>query len=520
MEIELFGFQFGKKKPTGYDKVEKTIQSFTAPEIFDGTVTVEAGGFFGTALDYAANLRDENASVIQYRNMSIYPEVDNAIDEIVNASIVNGTDRKPVKLDLKDLPVSDSIKFKIYREFDTILHLLDFSGKSYEIYRRWYVDSKIFYSIIIDKELPNEGIKELLPIDPLKIKKVRKIHKEVDNVKGQSVQVIKNIEEFYLYTNTDKESYMMTGPGGLQLSLDSIAYIPSGLTDLNTKRVLGYLHKAIRPLNMLRQLEDALLVYRIARAPERRIFYVDVGQLPKQKAEQYMRDMMSRFRNRVVYNQATGEIRDERNHLSVLEDYWLPRREGSRGTEISTLPGGNAMSQVEDVEYFKKKLYNSLNVPVSRLTSESSGFNMGRSVEITREEVKFYKFIERLRHQFTKLFLDLLRVQLLLKGVVTEDDWQQLKTELRFVYNTDNYFWDLKEAEILAERMKMLSMVQPYIGQYFSTEYIRRNVLRQTEEEMRELDKEMVTDKQRIQAEQMAAMAQQQAAQQQGQPPQ
>lgn len=517
MDLELFGFQFGKKKPTKIDKVEKTIQSFTAPEIFDGTVTVEAGGFFGTALDYAANLRDENASVIQYRNMSIYPEVDNAIDEIVNASMVPGTERKPVKLDLKDLPISEPIKYKIYREFDNVLHLLDFGTKSYEIFRRWYVDSKVFYSIIIDKDLPGEGIKQLLPIDPLKIKKVRKVHKQADSVNGQTVSLIKEIEEYYLYTNTDKESYMMTGPGGLQLSLDSVAYVPSGVTDLNTKRVLGYLHKAIRPLNMLRQLEDALLVYRIARAPERRIFYVDVGQLPKQKAEQYMRDMMSRFRNRVVYNQATGEIRDERNHLSVLEDYWLPRREGSRGTEITTLPGGQAMSQIEDVDYFKKKLYNSLNVPISRLASESTGFNMGRSVEITREEVKFYKFIERLRHQFTKLFLDLLRVQLLLKGVVTEDDWSELRTQLKFIYNTDNYFWDLKEAEIMAERMKMLSMVQPYIGQYYSTEYIRRNVLKQNEEEMKLLDQQMQVDRQRIQAEQ-AALAQQQAAQQAGPP--
>lgn len=522
MEIELFGLQFGKKPQSQkVDRAEKTIQSFTAPEIFDGTVTVEAGGFFGTALDYAANLRDENASVIQYRNMSIYPEVDNAIDEIVNAAIVPGTDRKPVKIDLKDLPISEGIKFKIYKEFDRVLHLLDFSGKSYEIFRRWYIDSKIFYNIVIDKDLPNEGIKELLPIDPLKVKKVRKVHKQMDNVNGQSVQTIKEIEEYYLYTNTDKESYMMTGPGGLQLSMDSVAYVPSGVVDLNTKRVLGYLHKAIRPLNMLRQLEDALLVYRIARAPERRIFYVDVGQLPKQKAEQYMRDMMSRFRNRVIYNQATGEIRDERNHLSVLEDYWLPRREGSRGTEISTLPGGQAMSQVEDVEYFKKKLYNSLNVPISRLTSESTGFNMGRSVEITREEVKFYKFVERLRHQFTKLFLDVLRVQLLLKGVMTDDDWNELKTEIKFVYNTDNYFWDLKESEILAERIKMLSMVQPFIGQYFSTEYIKRNVLKQTEEDIQVLDKQMQVDRQRIQAEQMAAMMQQQAAaQQSGQPPQ
>jgi len=312
---------------------------------------------------------------------------------------------------------------------------------------------------------------------------------------------------------------MMTGPSGLKLSTDSVVYVPSGIIDLNTKRVLGYLHKAIRPLNMLRQLEDALLVYRIARAPERRVFYVDVGQLPKQKAEQYMRDMMSRFRNRLIYNQATGEVRDDRNHLSVLEDYWLPRREGSRGTEITTLPGGQAMSQIEDVDYFKKKLYNSLNVPISRLTSESTGFNMGRSVEITREEVKFYKFIDRLRHHFSKLLMDILRVQLLLKGVMTEEDWRQLKIDMNFVFNTDNYFWDLKEAEILAERLKMISIVDPYVGKYFSSAYIRKNILHQTEEDVRVMDKEMEVDKQRMQAEQMALMAQQQAQMQEEQPP-
>jgi len=517
MEIEVFGFEFGKRKSTKEEKQEKSLQSFTAPEIYDGTVTVEAGGFFGTALDYAANLRDESASVVQYRNMSIYPEVDNAIDEIVNASIVLGIDRKPVKLDLSSIPVSDVIKNKIYREFERILHLLDFNNKSYEIFRRWYIDSKIFYNVVIDKDLPTEGIKEILPVDPLKIKKVRKIKKEMERVDGNSISLIKDIEEYYLYTNTDKDSYMVTGPGGLQLSVDSIVYVPSGIVDLNTKRVLGYLHKAIRPLNMLRQLEDALLVYRVARAPERRVFYVDVGQLPKQKAEQYMRDMMSRFRNRIIYNQATGEVRDERNHLSVLEDYWLPRREGSRGTEISTLPGGQAMSQIEDVDYFKKKLYNSLNVPISRLTAESTGFNMGRSVEITREEVKFYKFIDRLRHHFSKLFSDMLRVQLLLKGVMTDDDWRELKGDIKYQFNTDNYFWDLKESEILAERLKMLSFVDPYIGKYFSSEYVRKNILRQTENEMRDMDKEMEVDRQRMQAEQQALMAQQAAASQEGQ---
>lgn len=513
MELEVFGFEFGKQKSSKEEKKEKTLQSFAAPEIYDGTVTVEAGGFFGTALDYAANLRDESASVVQYRNMSVYPEVDNAVDEIVNASIVPGSDRKPVKIDLSELKLSDTIKNKIYREFDAVLHLMDFNNKSYEIFRRWYIDSKVFYNVVIDKDFPTDGIKEIIPIDPLKIKKIRKVKKEMERVEGNSVSLIKDIEEYYLYTNTDKDSFMVTGPGGLQLSIDSIIYVPSGIVDLNTKRVLGYLHKAIRPLNMLRQLEDALLVYRVARAPERRVFYVDVGQLPKQKAEQYIRDMMSRFRQRLIYNQATGEVRDERNHLSVLEDYWLPRREGSRGTEITTLPGGQAMSQIEDVDYFKKKLYNSLNVPISRLTSESTGFNMGRSVEITREEVKFYKFIDRLRHHFSKLFMDLMRVQLLLKGVVTDEDWRHLKSDIKIIFNTDNYFWDLKEAEILAERLKMLSFVDPYVGKYFSSQFIRKNVLRQTEEDMRMMDKEMEVDRQRMQQEQMAAMAQQQAEQ-------
>ena len=515
MEIDIFGFQFNKKNTPKEEKESKALQAFAAPEMFDGTVTVEAGGFYGTALDYGANLRDENNAIIQYRNMSVYPEIDNAVDEIVNASIVFGTDRKPVKIDLKDVEIPEQIKTKIYKEFDRIIHLLDFNGKAYEIFRRWYIDSRIYYNIVIDRDMPTDGIKEIIPMDPLKVKKIRKVKKEMEKVETQTVSVIKDIEEYYLYINSDKDSFMVTGPSGLHLSVDSVVYCPSGIVDLNTKRVLGYLHKAIRPLNMLRQLEDALLVYRVARAPERRVFYVDVGQLPKQKAEQYMRDMMSRFRNRLVYNQATGEVRDERNHLSVLEDYWLPRREGSRGTEITTLPGGNAMSQIEDVDYFKKKLYASLNVPLSRLMADQTGFNMGRSVEITREEVKFYKFIERIRHQFSNFFLDFLRVQLILKGVMTEEDWYELKKDIKFVFNTDNYFWDLKESEILAERMKMLSFVEPYVGKYFSTEYVRSKILRQTEEEIRDIDDQMQIDKQKLQAEQMALMAQQQA---QGQP--
>ena len=519
MELEVFGFEFGKKEKTKRESEELALQKIAAPETYDGTVTVEAGGYFSSAIDYTGTLKDESSSVIQYRNMSVYPEVDNAVEEIINAAIVKGTEANPVKLDLKNLQIPESIKIKIYKEFDKLIHLLDFNHRGYEIFRRWYIDSKLFYNIIIDKDNPMDGIKEIIPIDPLKIKKVRKVKKEQERTKTGSLSLIKEIEEYYLYTDSDKDSYLLTGPGGIQLSMDSVVYVPSGLIDMNTKRVLGYLHKAIRPLNMLRQLEDALLVYRVARAPERRVFYVDVGQLPKQKAEQYLRDMMSRFRNRIIYNQSSGEIRDERNHLSVLEDYWLPRREGSQGTQISVLPGGNAMSQIEDVDYFKKKLYNSLNVPLSRLVAEQTGFNMGRSVEITREEVKFYKFIDRLRQHFSKLFLDFLRVQLLLKGIMTEEDWNQLKQDIKFVYNTDNYFWDLKEAEILAERIKMLSISEPYVGKYFSTEYIRTKILRQTENEMKQLDKQMELDRERMRQEQMIMMAQQQAmAAQQGAP--
>lgn len=516
MEIEVFGFEFGKKNRPEKETQDIALKKIAAPETFDGTVTVEAGGYFSSAIDFTGTLRDESSAVIQYRNMSVYPEVDNAIEEIVNAAIVKGTETHPLKIDLKNLQIPESIKVKIYREFDSILHLLDFNHRGYEVFRRWYIDSRLYYNIVIDKNNPMDGIKEIIPVDPLKIKKIRKVKKEQEKTKSGSVSLIKEIEEYYLYTDSDKDSFMMTGPGGLQLSMDSVVYVPSGLVDMNTKRVLGYLHKAIRPLNMLRQLEDALLVYRVARAPERRVFYVDVGQLPKQKAEQYLRDMMSRFRNRIIYNQASGEIRDERNHLSVLEDYWLPRREGSQGTQISVLPGGNAMSQIEDVDYFKKKLYNSLNVPLSRLASEQTGFNMGRSLEITREEVKFYKFIDRLRHNFSKLFLDFLRVQLLLKGVVTEEDWNLLKQDIKFVFNTDNYFWDLKESEILSERIKMLSIVEPYVGKYFSTEYIRSKILRQTETEIKELDKQMEVDRERMRQEQMMLMAQQQAMAAQG----
>jgi hypothetical protein len=512
MAIKAFGFEFGsepQKETTAIYNAAEGPKRLIATEEFDGTVAVEAGGVFGTYIDYSTTLKDENANIIQYRNMSLYPEVDAAIDEIVNASIVWGTDRKPIKIDLTEMPLSEQLKRKINSSYDRILKLLDFNAKAYEIYRRWYVDSKLFYYIAIDEKNPRDGIKELIPLDPLKTKKIKNIEKIPANVDAGMVSLIKNIEEFYLYSNTDKESYLTTPNQGIKISKDAISYVHSGIIDLNTKRVIGYLHKAIRPVNMLRQLEDALMVYRVARAPERRAFYVDVGQLPKQKAEQYLRDMMSRFRNRIVYNQSTGEIKDDKNHLSILEDYWIPRREGSRGTEISVLPGGQAMSQIEDVEYFKKKLYSALNVPTSRLDT-SSGFNMGRTTEISREELKFYKFIERLRHQFSQLFLHLLRVELLLTGTMTEDDWNSIKYYFQFKFNTDNYFWDLKEAEILAERLKMVGIAESYVGKYFSGKYIQKNILRFTEDEMKQINSEL--------QEEMMKMQAQQATQGQGMP--
>lgn len=510
MNIEVFGFEFGRKKPQNNgDSIHLASgpKRLIAKEEFDGTVAVEAGGVFGTFVDYSSSLKDENANIIQYRNMSLYPEVDAAVDEIVNSSIVWGTDKKPVKLDLADVPLSDMVKRKMHLSFERILKMMDFNAKAYEIYRRWYVDGKLFYYIVIDEKNPKDGIQELIPLDPLKTKKIRNVIKEPTSLAAGMMSLIKDIEEFYIYSNTDKDSFLTTSMQGIRITKDSIGYVHSGIIDLNTKRVIGYLHKAIRPVNMLRQLEDALMVYRVARAPERRVFYVDVGQLPKQKAEQYLRDMMSRFRNKIVYNQGTGEIKDDKNHLSLLEDYWIPRREGSRGTEITVLPGGQAMSQIEDVDYFRKKLYAALNVPISRLDT-NSGFNMGRTTEISREEIKFYKFIERLRHQFGNIFLQLLKVELLLSGTLTEDDWNSVKYYIKLKFNTDNYFWDIKESEILAERLKMVSAAESYVGKYISQNYIRKNILRLTDDEIQEMESEMQEDMIKAQAQQAAMGAQ------------
>ena len=400
-----------------------------------------------------------------------------------------GEDRKPVKLNLEGLDVSDNIKGKIQTEYDTILRMLEFHNKGADIFRRWYVDSKLYYHMIIDKDNPQKGITEIRSIDPIKIKKIRKVNKEQKRIPGGIVPVVKNVEEFFVYTNLDKDSPYQTSSSGLKIAPDSIAYAHSGQVDGTSKRVIGYLHKAIRPLNMLRQIEDAVVIYRVSRAPERRIFYIDVGNLPKQKAEQYLRDIMNRYRNKLTYDATTGEIKDDRNHLHMLEDYWLPRREGGRGTEISTLDGGQNLGEMEDVNYLLRKVYRSLNVPISRMEPDT-GFNMGRSAEITRDEVKFFKFIEKLRVRFCELFLQILRVQLVLKGVMSDEDWKKVVSEIRWVWNKDSYFSELKETEILKERLDLLSQVDEYIGRYYSMEWVRKNVLKQSEEEIQELDKQ------------------------------
>jgi len=503
MAIDIFGFTIGRKKDIGKTLldplnigIEKDPESFVAPETYDGTYTFEAGGIFGTSVDFSGQIKNENALIQQYRSMSLYPEVDMAIEDIVNESVVPGTDVKPVKLNIDGLKVSDIVKKKINKEFDNIVKLLNFDNRAHDIFRRWYIDSKLYYHILIEENSPEKGIVELRPIDPTKIKRIRKVKKKPKKgdigPKGpwQKLDIIQEVEEYFIYTNTDKDSLYQTPTSGLKISPDSICYVHSGMIDGNTRQAIGYLHKAIRPLNMLRQIEDAVVIYRISRAPERRIFYIDVGNLPKQKAEQYLRELMNRYRSKLVYDKSTGTIRDDRDHLSMLEDYWLPRREGGRGTEITTLPGGQNLGQMDDVDYLQKKLYQSLNVPITRLVSEN-GFNMGRSAEISRDEVKFQKFISRLQYRFAEMFMTLLKTQLILKGITTQDDWDMISKDMKVVFNRDTYFDELKENEILSERLNMLDKVQPFVGEFFPKNFIFKKVLKLTDKEIKDIQDEL-----------------------------
>jgi hypothetical protein len=477
---ELFGFRIERPK-----KAEGSVPSFTSPTADDGTIDIAGGGFFGQVLDQDGRERTEIDLIRRYRDIAMQPECDTAIEDIVNEGIISNEDDVPVQITLDRLPFPEKIKRKIRKEFMEVLRLLHFEQKGHDVFRRWYVDGRIFFHKIIDTKNPKQGIVELRYIDPTKIKKVRQIKKQKDNKSG--VDMVEGIEEYFLYNEKGMNSAGMGGSGsGMKIAADAITYVPSGSIDGNSGRVLSYLHKAIKPVNQLRMIEDALVIYRISRAPERRIFYIDVGNLPKIKAEQYLKDVMNRYRNKLVYDASTGEIRDDRNHMSMLEDFWLPRREGGRGTEITTLPGGSNLGEIDDIVYFQKKLYKSLNVPISRMDSES-GFSLGRSTEITRDELKFTKFVQRIRKKFTPLFTDILKTQLLLKGIIAPDDWPMMQEHLQYDFLQDGHFSELKDAELLENRIQSLESIQSYIGTFFSKEYVLKKVLRMNDAEIDEM---------------------------------
>lgn len=485
---ELFGFEIRRKNP---DPV-----SFAPKVSDDGAAIVAEGGAYGTYVDLDGSIRTEAELVNKYREMALYPEVDQAIDDIVNEVITQEPEQEVVELILDDTELPDRIKKLFIDEFKDVLTLLEFNQLSYEVFRRWYVDGRLYYHVIIDEENPKNGIVELRYIDPRKIRKIKEQRrkKAVNNV-----PLMQDGKEYYIYNDkgfaktAGNSSIPSNTIGGIRIAKDSIIHCTSGLTSINGDLVQSYLHKAIKPLNQLRSMEDSLVIYRISRAPERRIFYIDVGNLPKMKAEQYLRDIMTKFKNKLVYDSATGEIRDDRKFMTMLEDFWLPRREGGKGTEITTLPGGQNLGQMDDVIYFQRKLYKSLNVPISRLDPETQ-FNFGRATEITRDEVKFAKFIARLRNKFAILFTKIMERQLILKGIITPEEWDELKQNIRYKFSQDNYYAELKETEILRDRMAMLRDIDDYAGKYYSHEWIRRNVLRQSDEEMEEIDEQIADE--------------------------
>ena len=483
---QLFGYSLERKK----DSVKGP--SFVHKDSDDAAQPIVAGGYFGQYVDLgdAANKASDVDLIGRYREMSLHPEADAAINDIVNEAIAGDLDDHPVDIELSNLKVSDSVKTRIREEFENVLSLLDFDRKAYDIFRRWYIDGRLFYHKMINPDNPKEGITELRYIDPRKIKKVIEYDKPKDRVSPADPQVnvlIPKAVEYYIYSPKGLKGYENNG---IKIAPDAICFAHSGQLDMQRNYVLSHLHKAIKALNQLRMIEDSLVIYRLSRAPERRIFYIDVGNLPKQKAEQYLREVMSRYRNKLVYNADTGEIRDDKKFMSMLEDFWLPRREGGRGTEITTLPGGQNLGELEDVKYFQKKLYRSLNVPESRLESDSS-FNVGRSAEITRDEVKFQKFVVRLRKKFADLFNDLLKTQLILKGVFTHEEWDEAKEHIQYDFIADNYFSELKEQEIMNARMALLQQMDPFVGRYFSLEYMRRQILKQPDALFKEVDKQM-----------------------------
>ena len=479
---ELFGFQITRVK-----KTEDPKQSFTTTQADDGTQTVAAGGYFGQYLDMEGTAKSEADLIRRYREISLHPECDMAVEDIVNEAVVANELKEAVRVNTDNLPYGKDIRRRIEGEFSDILKLMNFNTKGHDIFRRWYVDGRIYYQKIIDRTSPTLGITELKYIDPRKIKKIREVRKTRPEG-AKNLEIVDEFVEYYLFN--EKGVSGTTSGGGIKIAPDTISFCPSGLVDQQKNIVMSYLHKAIKPVNQLRMIEDAVVIYRIARAPERRIFKIDVGNLPKVKAEQYLRDVMARYRNKLVYDASTGEIRDDRNYMSMLEDFWLPSREGGRGTDISTLPGGQNLGEIADIEYFQKKLYRSLNVPVSRLES-TQGFNLGRASEITRDELKFTKFVQRLRKKFTELFNDLLKTQLILKKVISEEDWHTISHNLQYDFLQDGHFAELKQSEMMRERIQLVNEMRDMVGKYFSVEYMRKNVLKQSESEIAEMDKQI-----------------------------
>ena len=482
--MQLFGFEILRKK-------EKELDSIVAPNSQDGSTVVNtgvnAGGYYGMVMDLDGVIKNENDLIRRYREVATYSDCDGAIEDIVSEAIVYDEEDQTVTINLDDVEVSDAIKKKIRAEFDAVLKLLEFSERGHEIFRSWYVDGRVYYHVLLDDKNLKQGIVELRYIDPRKIRRIKNV---VKSRTPQGVEVVKEVQEYYLYN--DKGITEQTTQG-VKLSLDSVVYAPSGFLDANSGMMMSYLHKAIKPTNQLKMIEDSLVIYRISRAPERRIFYVDVGNLPKLKAEQYVNDIMNKFRNKIVYDATTGEVRDDRRHLSMMEDFWMPRREGGKGTEITTLPGGQNLGEIQDIEYFQQKLYRALNVPIGRL-QQDGGFSIGRAQEISRDEVKFNKFIVRLRTKFSTIFTDALYVQLVAKNIIRPEEWDLIKQDIRYNYVEDNHYAELKDNEILLGRVNTLQMIEPYLGRFYSMDWVRKNVLQLTEDEINEMQKQMDSD--------------------------
>ena len=496
MAIKLFGFTLGSKDVVQVEKPEQASFALPSASIDDGAVTVTQNAYYGTYVDLEGSVRNEIELITRYREMSNHPELDMAIDEIVNEAISHDEAGKVCDIVMDNLKQPESIKKKINEEFQNILKMLNFSNLADDLFKRWYIDGRLFYHVVVNDKNPKEGIQELRYIDPRKIRKVREIKKDRDPKTGASIVV--STAEYYVFNDKGQTTQTFTSNvgQGIRIAPDSIINVNSGMMDAKNTFVISYLHKAIKPLNQLRMIEDAIVIYRISRAPERRIFYIDVGNLPRGKAEQYLRDVMVKYRNKMVYDANTGELRDERKHMSMLEDFWLPRREGGKGTEITTLPAGQNLGELEDVKYFQKKLLQCLNVPYSRLEENGGGFaGMGRSQEVTRDELKFAKFVTRLRNKFTQLFDHALRTQLVLKGICTLEEWEDFKEDIYYDFQKDNNFTEMRASELLQNRLQMLQLVDPYIGRYFSNHHVKNKILMMTDEEIEELDKELAEEK-------------------------